>query len=150
MKYPELVLASLAVFSRESCYHQSQPCLSLFGVLCMPIWHPQDASHQGSQKDWTSANQLTSEYNTQEKDEGSSSTSSWWREWWMPHPHSPHGCLVYHWPKLCHTPRDRTCWLAQDNLSSLLRVGAIPKANTRGQWFPQSKSGHFRQLLSGK
>ena len=39
----------------------------------------------------------------------------------------------------------------QSELTIELRVGAIPKANTRGQWFPQSKSGNFRQLLiSGK
>lgn len=38
----------------------------------------------------------------------------------------------------------------QPALTIELRVGAIPKSNARGQWFPQSKSGYFWTELSGK
>lgn len=57
---------------------------------------------------------------------------------------SPHGCLVHYLSKWCHMPGDRTCRLAQVNLSSpLMLTGEINTgANGRGKGVPQSKSGH--------
>ena len=122
MKYPELVLTSLAVFSRESYYHQSQPCLSLFSILCMPMSPP--GCHPSRKP--KGLNQFQSaDFREQHRRKMRVPGERWgflFHQFLVGRtvdPPSPFPSLV---PcvSLAQAPRDRTCWLAQDNLSSPL------------------------------
>ena len=146
-----MVLASLVVSPRESHCHQNQPWFS-------PFWPP------------LCANVTLSMFIVKEV-KRAEPIPTWWpqsmtprRKMRAPLPPAPgweNGRFptpipsLLPWASFAQTVshaqgQDMLIGSRQPALTIELRVGAIPKSNARGQWFPQSKSGHFWTELSGK